>query len=104
MHGPFAAWLTPVSTKPRSEAMQVYSFDVILKNVSEMTDDLADCLFAAGCDDGTPASSGGISWVHFDREASSLEEAIRSAVGQVQAAGLTVTKVELGVEQAALMP
>jgi hypothetical protein len=54
--------------------------------------DQADALFAAGCDDGTPASSQGLAWIHFDREAASLEEAIRSAVINVQAAGLTVPK------------
>jgi hypothetical protein len=32
---------------------------------------------------------------HFDREASSLEDAIRSAIAQIQAAGFQVSKVEL---------
>jgi hypothetical protein len=58
-------------------------------------------LFAAGCDDGTPASCHGLAWVHFDREAASLEDAIRSAVAQVRAAGLAVSKVELDAESAA---
>ena len=65
------------------------------------TDDQADALFAAGCDDGTPASSGGAAWIHFDREAESLEEAIRTAITQVQAAGLQASKVELYVASAA---
>jgi hypothetical protein len=80
--------------------VRTYDFDVILKDVSEVTDDQADALFAAGCDDGTPACCNGLAWVHFDREASSLEEAIRSAVAQVQAAGLRVSKVELDVDSA----
>jgi hypothetical protein len=74
--------------------MKTYEVDVVLKGVSEVTDDQADSLFAAGCEDGTPASCEGVAWVHFHREATSLEEAIRSAVGQVQAAGFTVSKVE----------
>jgi hypothetical protein len=75
--------------------MKTYEFDVVLKDVTEVTDSQADALFAAGCDDGTPACSNGVAWVHFDREAASLEAAIRSAVAQVQAAGFVVAKVEL---------
>jgi hypothetical protein len=80
--------------------MKAYEFDVVLKDVSEVTDDQADALFAAGCDDGTPACCNGLAWVHFDREAPSLEEAIRSAIGQVQAAGFKVSKVELDADSA----
>ena len=80
--------------------MKTYGFDVILKDISEVTDEQADALFEAGCDDGTAASGDGIAWVHFDREASSLEEAIRTAVGQVHAAGLAVSKVEMDVDSA----
>lgn len=77
--------------------MKTYEFDVVLKDTNEVSDDQADALFAAGCDDGTTASGDGMAWVHFDREASSLEEAIRSAVAQVQAAGFKASKVELDV-------
>ena len=78
--------------------MKTYEFSVILKGVSEVDDDLADALFAAGCDDGTPASRDGVAWVHFDREAESLPAALRSAISNVQAAGCTVAKVELEPE------
>ena len=77
------------------EPMKTYGFDIALKEVTEITDDLADALFQAGCSDGTPASVGGVAWVHFDREASSLEDAIHSAVSQITAAGGIVSKIEL---------
>ena len=80
--------------------MKTYAFDVVLKDVSEVTDVQADALFAAGCDDGTPACCNDVAWIHFDREAPSLEEAIRSAVLQVQTAGFKVAKVELDVNAA----
>jgi hypothetical protein len=80
--------------------MKSYAFDVVLKDLREVTDEHADALFAAGCDDGTPASCNGTAWIHFDREAPALEEAIRSAVSQVQAAGFKVSKVELDAEAA----
>ena len=80
--------------------MKTYDFDVVLKDVSEVTDDQADRLFRAGCDDGTPASCNGLAWIHFDREASSLEQAIGTAVAQVQSAGFSVSKIQLDVDAA----
>ena len=80
--------------------MKTYEFDILLKDVLEVTDEQADALFAAGCDDGTPACCNGTAWIHFDRQAPSLEEAIRSAVVQVQAAGFKVSKIELDVDSA----
>jgi hypothetical protein len=80
--------------------MKTYEFDVVLRDVSEISDDLADGLFAAGCDDATPASCGGTAWIHFDREAPSLEEAIGRAVAQVQSVGFTVSKIQLDVASA----
>jgi len=83
---------------------QTYEFDVLLKGISEVSDDQADALFAAGCDDGTPASCNGLAWIHFDREGPSLEEALRSAVAQVRAAGFAVCKIELDVDTAVFQP
>ena len=80
--------------------MKTYEFDVILKDAVEITEDQADALFDAGCDEGTPVSRDGLAWIHFDREAASLEDAIRSALGQVQSAGFTVAKVELDIDAA----
>src|SRR6266511_1563271 len=62
--------------------MKTYEFDVLLKDVAEITDEQADAIFAAGCDDGTPTCCNGLAWVHFDRDASSLEDAIRAAIVQ----------------------
>ena len=60
--------------------MKTYEFDVVLKGIPEVSEDQADALFIHGCDDGTPACRDGLAWVHFDREAPSLEEAIHSAI------------------------
>jgi hypothetical protein len=83
--------------------VKTYEFDVVLKGTSEIADDLADVLFAEGCADGTPACREGLAWIHFDREAPSLEEAISSAVTQVRAAGLDVAKVELDANAASCL-
>jgi hypothetical protein len=82
--------------------MKTYEFNVVLKDLSEVTEEHADVLYAAGCDDGTPASCDGVAWVHFDRSAPSLEDAIRSALTQIQSAGFTISKVELDADAAAL--
>src|SRR5260370_32131582 len=99
-HKPQASFQPIGESRIRITCMRTYEFDVILKDVSEVTDDQADLLFAAGCDDGTPAACNGVAWIHFDREAASLEEAISSAVAQVQAAGIGVAKIELDMDAA----
>jgi hypothetical protein len=82
------------------ELMKTYAFDVFLKDTAEINDNKADALFAAGCDDGTPTCCHGQAWIHFDREAGSLEQAIRTAISQVQSVGFVVSKVELDAEAA----
>ncbi len=82
--------------------MKIYEFNVVLKDTTQVTDDQADALFHAGCQDGTPASSNGTAWVHFDRKAVSLEEAFRSAIGQIQAAGFATAKIEIDADAVAL--
>jgi hypothetical protein len=75
--------------------MKCYDFIVILHGLDVIDEDLADNLFEAGCDDGSPFSSCGIAGVGFSREAESLEKAIRSAVADVQKAGCTVERVQI---------
>jgi hypothetical protein len=54
---------------------------------------MADELFEAGCDDGTFGCSERVFSVGFAREAGSLEEAVRSAIADVQSAGCRVRQV-----------
>jgi hypothetical protein len=75
--------------------MKCYEFIVILHGLDVINEDLADKLFEAGCDDGSPFSSCGIAGIGFSREAESLEAAIRSAVADVQKAGCTVERVQI---------
>jgi hypothetical protein len=78
--------------------MYKYDFTLILTESLELTDDLADALFAAGCDDGTPGTCNGVFSIDFHRKAKSLEEAMRSAIGDVRAAGYEVARVEIEAE------
>ena len=72
-----------------------YEFRLILKQGTEITEELADQLFEAGCDDGTPGTFCGVPYVSFHREAASLESAIRSAVADVQKAGCVVERLQI---------
>jgi hypothetical protein len=73
----------------------IYRFAVILRGLDVIDDDLAEALYEAGCDDGSPFSSCGVAAVGFDREADCLESAIRSAVADVQKAGCVVECVKI---------
>jgi hypothetical protein len=74
--------------------VKTYEFTVILPIPIEMTEDLCDRLFEAGCDDGSPGTGCGVPYIDFSREADCLESAIRSAVADVEKAGCTVMRVQ----------
>ena len=81
--------------------MTTWEFTVMLAGVDEITPELAEALYEAGCDDGTVGSSCGIATVSFAREASSLEQAIRSAIADIQRAGGRVECVQIEHEELA---
>ena len=72
-----------------------YEFTLILDGPLDLTEEIADELFEAGCNDGAPGSSGGVFLIDFHREANSLEEAIHSAMSDVKSAGYDVDRVEI---------
>ena len=75
--------------------MKTYLFHVFLSDIDQMTDDIAEALFEAGCDDGLPSSSEGLAQISFAREADSLESAICSALDEIKKAGFDFSKVEI---------
>lgn len=74
--------------------MPTFDFQVVLAGVDTMTEEIADALYEAGCDDGSPFSSEGVVAVGFSREAATIEEAARSAISDVNKAGFRVARVE----------
>jgi len=60
--------------------------------------DLADKLAAAGCDDGHLGGHEEGVEVAFDREAASRDDAMRSAIEQIEQCGLVVKRIELDRE------
>ena len=71
-----------------------YEFSLILTE-SEVTDEEADKLYAAGCDDASVLTRDGVTRLQFDRQASNLDEALASAIQSVEHAGLAVARVEI---------
>jgi hypothetical protein len=75
--------------------MAKYEFTLILKGSPELTEEMADALYEAGCDDGTPGTCNGVFSIDFHREADSLESALRLAIANVKSAGYDVARVEI---------
>ena len=78
--------------------MAPYDFTLVLSIPTELTDEFAERLFEAGCDDSTPSSSEGVVSIDFTREATDLESAIRSAIADVSATGAVVDRVEIDAD------
>ena len=74
--------------------MQSHDFSLIL-SVGEVSDDQCNAFYEAGCDDGTISTSRQVTRIEFSRDAATLEDTIRSAIGNVNAAGLQVARVEI---------
>jgi hypothetical protein len=72
--------------------MKVHEFTLVL--TADPDEDEADRMYGT-FNDGTIVTIAGVPRIHFHREAPSLEEAIRSAIGDVRSAGFDVATVEM---------
>lgn len=72
--------------------MKQHEFTLVL--TADPTDDEADAMYGV-FSDGTIATVAGVPRVHFHRESKSLEDAIRSAIGDVRSTGFDVERVEM---------
>jgi hypothetical protein len=74
--------------------MKVYNLRLILGGLSQITDEVEDALFDAGCDDGHLGMIDRVGLMEFDREAGSFIEALCSAIANIEEAGYRVVRVE----------
>ncbi|NBX29075.1 hypothetical protein EBR04_01265 [bacterium] len=65
-----------------------YDFSLILSGVTELTDDQAEAIFAAGCSDAPPSVIYGRVWLEFSRVATSYKDAELSAIRDVRRANI----------------
>jgi len=81
--------------------MKYYNFSLITNKSTIKTDDdlfdISDELFEAGCDDGTPCVYGNSLYLEFDRESESYEQAVISAIKDVESVqDIQVLSVDAG--------
>jgi predicted DNA-binding transcriptional regulator AlpA len=77
---------------------QFFQFTLVLKNVDDTHPDLEDSLFEAGCDDALVHFRNGAVYLEFDRKALSLEEAVISAIKDVQSSSVEAEVASIGPE------
>lgn len=74
--------------------MRRFKFTLVVEGCDLKTDEAVDALFEAGCDDALVGSSKGVQFLDFDRDAESVDEAVRSAVADVESVeGLMVARL-----------
>jgi hypothetical protein len=79
----------------RAEMDRMHGFTLVLEGVPDLTEEVANQLFEAGCDDALPLWRDGIVSVGFDRTAPSLREAITSAIRDIERAGIGARVVRI---------
>ncbi|MDC0935455.1 hypothetical protein OAS39_04140 [Pirellulales bacterium] len=72
--------------------MKEHEFTLVL--TADPSEEDSDKMYGT-FDDGTISTIAGVAQVHFHRVAGSLEEAIRSAIGDVVSTGFDVKRVEM---------
>ncbi len=79
--------------------MNTYCFRLVLRGVNENTPDLEDILYDYHCDDALINFRNGTVYLDFDREAETLEDAIISAIKDVESSSLNATVVHVGPDE-----
>lgn len=72
--------------------MKEHEFTLVL--TADPSEDDADMMYGT-FNDGTISTIAGVAQIHFHRVAASLEDAIRSAIGDVRSIGFDVQRVEM---------
>ena len=78
----------PVAQRSDPASQPVFEFSLIFAGPTDLTDELADLLIGAGCDDALIGIQNGDLFLDFHRHAPSYRIALMSAVADVECAGL----------------
>ncbi len=74
--------------------MTTHTFTLIVDGPDLQAGELADHVFEAGCDDALIGWADGVQLADFDREADTLEDAVQSAVAELESiAGVAAVRV-----------
>jgi hypothetical protein len=85
--------LTAVLTA-MEQTMKTFEFSIIASGLDHEVEDFEQRFYDAGCDDATISFQKGHIIVDFAREASSIENAISSAIEAVRSTGASITRIE----------
>jgi len=77
---------------------KLYQFTLVLKNVDEDTSGLEDSLYEASCDDALINFRSGTVYLDFDRKAVSLEDAVVSAIKDVESSSVKAVVASVAPE------
>ena len=77
---------------------KTYTFTLALEGVDHHTPNLDDVVFQAGCDDALLYSRNGGVFLDFEREGSSFEEAVNSAINDLENASLVAKLIKIADE------
>lgn len=78
-------------------------FTLVLKNVNENTEGLEDSLYEAGCNDVLINFRNNAVFLDFARESASFEEAVLSAIKQVESSSVKATVISIAPEDLVTM-
>jgi len=81
--------------KKGNSQVQTFIFTCTIADRTDFDLDLADAIYAAGADDSSVGSRDGVVTVDFDREAETLDQAVRTAIDDLAKAGLRVSVVRI---------
>ena len=84
-----------MTTLGANKCEREYDFALVVAGVPELSEDIMDALFEAGCDDATPSMQYGLLYLEFSRSAQSLQDAIISAIGCVLKAGISARVIQV---------
>ena len=83
------------SKKENMKKITHFNFTLVLHGVNEKTEGLEDALFEEGCDDSLINFRNGAVYLDFDRASDNLEEAVISAIKQVESLPYNITVVSV---------
>ena len=85
-----------MNNMPKKQCECEYDFTLVLMGISDLSQEVVDALYEAGCDDGTLSMRSGRPYITFSRSAPSIKDAILSAIGNVRNAeiGADVLRVD----------
>jgi hypothetical protein len=72
-----------------------HEFSLLYTGVDDLSDELANALFEAGCGDATIGIQNGFFFADFHRDAPSFREALMSAIADVERSGQPIRLVRV---------